>query len=261
MASTTSLFFMPPTMIRPATMSTTLKAKRRCCNSFFITDILGNCSRSTSPTSADANRTNLRTNTVKNSESGDDDDPMLHDSGDDDDDSDLGDGTSTSDSGGGGVANGNSHGLNGSTLKTNKKPRKARTAFTDQQLNCLEKSFERQKYLSVQDRMELAARLNLSDTQVKTWYQNRRTKWKRQAAVSLEFFEQQGSIAAVHRLLQHHHATNGVSNPHYPLWYSPYLTSNPNDPLFALQQRLCRDANKSSSESSSSAITSPNKSV
>uniref|UniRef100_A0A8C7YAU6 BarH-like homeobox 2 n=1 Tax=Oryzias sinensis TaxID=183150 RepID=A0A8C7YAU6_9TELE len=55
-----------------------------------------------------------------------------------------------------------------------KKPRKARTAFTDHQLNQLERSFERQKYLSVQDRMDLAAALNLTDTQVKTWYQNRR---------------------------------------------------------------------------------------
>ncbi|XP_050616117.1 barH-like 1 homeobox protein isoform X1 [Macaca thibetana thibetana] len=55
-----------------------------------------------------------------------------------------------------------------------KKPRKARTAFTDHQLAQLERSFERQKYLSVQDRMELAASLNLTDTQVKTWYQNRR---------------------------------------------------------------------------------------
>ncbi|XP_009890613.1 PREDICTED: barH-like 1 homeobox protein [Charadrius vociferus] len=54
-----------------------------------------------------------------------------------------------------------------------KKPRKARTAFTDHQLAQLERSFERQKYLSVQDRMELAASLNLTDTQVKTWYQNR----------------------------------------------------------------------------------------
>ncbi|KAH0564388.1 hypothetical protein KQX54_011817 [Cotesia glomerata] len=55
-----------------------------------------------------------------------------------------------------------------------KKQRKARTAFTDNQLQTLEKSFERQKYLSVQDRMELAAKLQLTDTQVKTWYQNRR---------------------------------------------------------------------------------------
>lgn len=61
-------------------------------------------------------------------------------------------------------------GING----LSKKQRKARTAFTDHQLQTLEKSFERQKYLSVQDRMELANKLNLSDTQVKTWYQNRR---------------------------------------------------------------------------------------
>ncbi|XP_063840366.1 homeobox protein HMX3-like [Scylla paramamosain] len=74
----------------------------------------------------------------------------------------------------------------------NKKQRKARTAFTDHQLQTLEKSFERQKYLSVQDRMELAAKLNLTDTQVKTWYQNRRTKWKRQTAVGLEFLAEGG---------------------------------------------------------------------
>ncbi|CAF1103323.1 unnamed protein product [Adineta steineri] len=73
-------------------------------------------------------------------------------------------------------------------LRQNKKQRKPRTAFTDTQLNTLEKNFERQKYLSVQDRLELANRLRLSDTQVKTWYQNRRTKWKRQASLGLEFF-------------------------------------------------------------------------
>jgi len=64
-------------------------------------------------------------------------------------------------------------GVNGSS-SLSKKQRKARTAFTDHQLQTLEKSFERQKYLSVQDRMELANKLGLSDTQVKTWYQNRR---------------------------------------------------------------------------------------
>ncbi|XP_078325322.1 barH-like 1 homeobox protein [Crassostrea virginica] len=81
-----------------------------------------------------------------------------------------------------------------------KKPRKARTAFTDQQLNNLEKHFARQKYLSVQDRMELATKLGLSDTQVKTWYQNRRTKWKRQTSVSLELLAE-ANLANAHRMM------------------------------------------------------------
>uniref|UniRef100_A0A8C6SQB2 BarH like homeobox 1 n=1 Tax=Neogobius melanostomus TaxID=47308 RepID=A0A8C6SQB2_9GOBI len=70
-----------------------------------------------------------------------------------------------------------------------KKPRKARTAFTDHQLAQLERSFERQKYLSVQDRMELA-----------TWYQNRRTKWKRQTAVGLELLAEAGNYSALQRM-------------------------------------------------------------
>ncbi|KAE8277222.1 BarH-like 2 homeobox protein [Larimichthys crocea] len=67
-------------------------------------------------------------------------------------------------------------------------------------LNQLERSFERQKYLSVQDRMDLAAALNLTDTQVKTWYQNRRTKWKRQTAVGLELLAEAGNYSALQRM-------------------------------------------------------------
>ena len=63
---------------------------------------------------------------------------------------------------------------NNNDLNSQRKQRKARTAFTDYQLQTLERTFEKQKYLSVQDRQELAAKLNLSDTQVKTWFQNRR---------------------------------------------------------------------------------------
>jgi BarH-like protein len=107
-------------------------------------------------------------------------------------------------------------------LKMQKKQRKARTAFTDHQLQTLEKSFERQKYLSVQDRMELAAKLNLSDTQVKTWYQNRRTKWKRQTAVGLELLAEAGNFQAVQRMLQ----TN-------PYWLSHLQGIAPNAALSA----------------------------
>merc|ERR1719361_450054 len=81
-----------------------------------------------------------------------------------------------------------------------RKQRKARTAFSDYQLQTLERSFEKQKYLSVQDRQELAAKLNLTDTQVKTWYQNRRTKWKRTTSVGLELLAETGNFQALHSL-------------------------------------------------------------
>ncbi|KAG5881629.1 hypothetical protein JTB14_033416 [Gonioctena quinquepunctata] len=105
-----------------------------------------------------------------------------------------------------------------------KKQRKARTAFTDLQLQTLEKSFERQKYLSVQDRMELAAKLSLTDTQVKTWYQNRRTKWKRQTAVGLELLAEAGNYAAFQRL---------YGAPAYSCWYPPQTAGPPAAPSAA----------------------------
>lgn len=83
-----------------------------------------------------------------------------------------------------------------------RKQRKARTAFSDHQLKELEASFEAKKYLTVQDRVELAARLKLSDTQVKTWYQNRRTKHKRQTAVGLELLNEAGHFLAYQSVLE-----------------------------------------------------------
>jgi len=60
-----------------------------------------------------------------------------------------------------------------------KKRRKSRTAFTSYQLQQLERSFSRQKYLLPADRDVTARRLGLSSAQVITWFQNRRAKLKR----------------------------------------------------------------------------------
>jgi len=60
------------------------------------------------------------------------------------------------------------------------KPRRARTAFTYEQLVALENKFKQTRYLSVCERLNLALSLNLTETQVKIWFQNRRTKWKKQ---------------------------------------------------------------------------------
>ncbi|XP_068708174.1 homeobox protein BarH-like 1 [Montipora capricornis] len=57
--------------------------------------------------------------------------------------------------------------------------RKSRTVFTDLQLRILEKTFSDQKYLDTTSRAKLAQTLGLNETQVKTWFQNRRMKWKK----------------------------------------------------------------------------------
>ncbi|XP_018570030.1 hematopoietically-expressed homeobox protein HHEX homolog isoform X2 [Anoplophora glabripennis] len=56
--------------------------------------------------------------------------------------------------------------------------------FTPNQTDILEKRFMSNKYLSPEDRKRLADNLKLSDRQVKTWFQNRRAKWRRSTSTS-----------------------------------------------------------------------------
>lgn len=75
----------------------------------------------------------------------------------------------------------------------------------------LECSFQRCHYLSVLERHAIATALRLSETQVKIWFQNRRTKWKKERLQGKEAEEEH--VCASHPSLQ-----PGVC---FPLSYSP----------------------------------------
>ncbi|XP_046744158.1 homeobox protein MSH-D-like [Diprion similis] len=69
--------------------------------------------------------------------------------------------------------------------------KRPRTAFTAAQIKSLEAEFERNKYLSVAKRLQLSKSLKLTETQIKIWFQNRRTKWKRKYTNDVELLAQQ----------------------------------------------------------------------
>ncbi|KAK3554425.1 hypothetical protein QTP70_023046 [Hemibagrus guttatus] len=70
------------------------------------------------------------------------------------------------------------------------KSKRMRTSFTNEQLSRLEKEFARQQYMVGSERFLLASALQLTEAQVKVWFQNRRIKWRKQ---SLE--QQQAKLA------------------------------------------------------------------
>ena len=84
-------------------------------------------------------------------------------------------------------------------LVSNKKQN--RTAFTQCQIKELETEFLNNHYLTIDKRCEMSTRLNLTENQIKIWFQNRRTKLKRSLYVLEQQRKKQKELYEVYKIL------------------------------------------------------------
>ncbi|XP_041936700.1 homeobox protein engrailed-1-B-like isoform X1 [Alosa alosa] len=63
--------------------------------------------------------------------------------------------------------------------KNEKEDKRPRTAFTAEQLQRLKAEFQANRYITEQRRQSLAQELNLNESQIKIWFQNKRAKIKK----------------------------------------------------------------------------------
>ncbi|KAM6997595.1 homeobox protein pv.1-like [Tautogolabrus adspersus] len=120
--------------------------------------------------------------------------------------------------------------------------RRVRTKFTNEQIGKLEKIFNKHKYLDAGERVKIAQKLNLTETQVRTWFQNRRMKLKREVQ---DYLTPQVPPVMFRPLALDQYHSMAAQRPHYhapgPAFYPltvPQLVLQPQMPPHQFTHRV-----------------------